>query len=214
MSDLDHAVAHTTQNIITIGIKTGTQLVVVLRDFLNYWYLTSRDGSQKYQEVLRENKGVFFRNEMELVNLASSRGSDVIREPVSKEERSMIARMCKKEGIDYCLAKRPPDLDKLVEAKYIQGKTLSPQQEKLLNAFICFDQEGKPLFETEMNGHRVPKLRDDQYLLTIAEKDLPKWDHICTALEVRGKRAIRDIARDIQTREAIETSWLGSHMPG
>lgn len=207
MSDRDHAVAHTTQNVITIGIKTGAQLVVVLRDFLNWWYLSSRDGSQKYHEALKASKGFFFRNEMDLVNRASSRGSDIFREPVSKEERSMIARLCKKEGLDYCLAKRPPDLEKLAEAKYIQGQSLSLQQEKLLNAFLYFDQNGKPLFQTELKGHRVPKLRDDQYLLTIAEKDLPKWDHICTALEVGGKRTIHDITRDIQARNAIEKAY-------
>lgn len=205
MSELDHALANASQSVITIGIKAGSQLVVALRDFLNFWYMNANDGPAKYKETLKATKGAAFRDEVQFANVTfNEKGSDLMREPVSKDERALIARMCKREGMDYCLAKRPPHLENLLEAKYIQGVKLSPQQEKMLNAFICFDPQGKPVFETEVKGHRVPKLRDDQYLLTIAEKDLPKWDHICTLLEVSGKRSIRDIARDIQARDAIE----------
>lgn len=205
MSELDHALANASQSVITIGIKAGSQLVVALRDFLNFWYMNANDGPAKYKETLKATKGAAFRDEVQFANVTfNEKGSDLMREPVSKDERALIARMCKREGMDYCLAKRPPHLEKLLEAKYIQGVKLSPQQEKMLNAFICFDPQGKPVFETEVKGHRVPKLRDDQYLLTIAEKDLPKWDHLCTLLEVSGKRSIRDIARDIQARDAIE----------
>lgn len=204
MSELDHALANASQSVITIGIKAGTQLVVALRDFLNYWYMTSNDGPAKYKETLKQSKGAAFRDEVQFANVAFNvKNSDIVREPVSKDERALIARMCQREGMDYCLAKRPPNLEKLLEAKYIGGAVLSPQQEKMLNAFICFDPQGNPVFEEEVKGHRVPKLRDDQYLLTIAEKDLPKWDHLCTLLEVSGKRSIRDITRDIQAKEAI-----------
>lgn len=46
-------------------------------------------------------------------------------------------------------------------------------------------------------------IRDDEYLLTIAEKDLPKWDLICTHLESVGKRSLEGILRDVKVQETI-----------
>ncbi len=49
-------------------------------------------------------------------------------------------------------------------------------------------------------------MRDDAYLLTIAEKDLPKWDLICTHLEAIGKRTLEDLTRDVKVKETVEAN--------
>ncbi len=223
MSDLDSTLQQGLTPCITLGIQIGSQVVVVLRNFLDYWYLqlSQTDGSEKYANFLKESKGAYFKDELEFAAVAFDlhksniyrepvskeerlmlqkmcrkmgidykgayfkdelefaavafdlHKSNIYREPVSKEERLMLQKMCRKMGIDYCLAKRPGNLDELITKKYVLNQSLSPQEEKLVNAFLCLDEKGNPIFETEdRNGHKIPKVRDDAYLLTIAEKDL------------------------------------------
>ena len=210
MSDLDSTLQQGLTPCITLGIQIGSQVVVVLRNFLDYWYLqlSQTDGSEKYATFLKESKGAYFKDELEFAAVAFDlHKSNIYREPVSKEERLMLQKMCRKMGIDYCLAKRPGNLDELITKKYVLNQSLSPQEEKLVNAFLCLDEKGNPIFETEdRNGHKIPKVRDDAYLLTIAEKDLPKWDLICTHLEAIGKRTLEDLTRDVKVKETVEAN--------
>lgn len=207
MSDMDAALQHSLNPCITLGIKASSQMVVVLRDFLDYWYLqmSQTPGSSKYSEFLKTNKGAYFKDEMQFANVVFNlHQADIYREPVSKEERTMLQKMCRKMGIDYSLAKRPSNLEALVAKKYVYNQDLSKHEEKLVNAFICLDKNGNPVFEMEdKDGNRVPKIRDDEYLLTISEKDLPKWDYICTNLEAVGKRTLADLTRDSKAKETI-----------
>ena len=207
MSDLDAALKQSVTPCITLGIQASSQLITVLRDFLDYWYLTAMQtaGSEKYSEFLKQGKGAYFRDEMEFAKVTFDlHKSDLYREPVSKEERAMLAKMCQKMGVDYCLAKRPQILEELITRKYVDHQPLSPQEEKIVNAFICLNEKGEPVFETEdKNGNRIPMIRNDEYLLTIAENDLPKWDLICTYLESVGKRSLEGILRDVKVQETI-----------
>lgn len=208
MSDLDGMIQQSITPCITLGIQAGSSLIVVLRDFLDYCYLKASqvNGEVKYGEFLKDNKGSYFKDELEFANVTFDlHNSNLYREPVSKEERAMLQKMCKKLGIDYCLAKRPGNLEDLVSKKYVQHQPLSPEEEKIVNAFLYLDASGKPVFETESkDGHRIPKIRDDAYLLTIAEKDLPKWDLICTNLETTGKRSLGDLTRSLKVKQVIE----------
>lgn len=183
--------------IFQIGVSAGTSLTRALRDFLTaVKYANVKYGEKHYKDFLKGEKGHQFRKEDNFINFTmNTRKSDIARESVTVEEKNFIKDRCAKLGIDYQLASRPPNLEKLVERKFLNGEELSAQEEKLVQAFTIRDGNGKLVMNPD--HPKLPLLKKDEYLLTIAEKDLPKWEVICMHLERK-----RDISLQRKARNA------------
>lgn len=169
-----------------IAIDATSNIAKALRNFLTamkYSYQTY--GEKEYKNYLKESKGHFFKNEMDFVHVTmDKKQSDVERMAVTDEDRKIIEKYTRRMGIDYCLIKRPNDLDRLIEKKFINGEELNSNEEKIVRAFTFRDNNGKTIMDPE--NPKKPLVNDAAYMLTIATKDLNKWEYITRELEIRS----------------------------
>lgn len=167
-----------------ISIDATSNIARALRQCLTaVKYSFQEYGEDHYKNYLKETKGHRFKNWIDFAHYTfDKKESDVTRMPVTKKDRDIIEKLTKRMGIDYCLMKRPPDLDSLIQRKFENGETLSSEEEKLVNSFIQRNDKGEVLMNPE--NPKMPLVKDAEYVLVIAEKDLPKWEIICRELEV------------------------------
>lgn len=167
-----------------ISIDATSNIARALRQCLTaVKYSFQEYGEDHYKNYLKASKGHRFKNWIDFAHYTfDKKESDVTRLPVTKKDRDIIEKLTKRMGIDYCLMTRPSDLDSLIQRKFENGETLSDEEVKLVNSFVQRDDKGNVLMDPE--NPKRPLVKDAEYVLVIAETDLPKWEIICRELEV------------------------------
>ncbi len=200
---IDNEVRQSLGPTISIVVRAGTSVLTALRDFLNAYYLAHlAHGDQVYNNVLngkrqygKEFKSAEKFEEYNLIDKNSRTGSFGL----DKKDRDFIASECKRMNANYSLSKRPKNFDELYDRKFNRGEELSDKDEKLLNTFLrrepVFDQKGNPMLDKngipfmnyKLGKDGKPQIIEGEYILRIAECDIPKWEYICRKLEARGR---------------------------
>lgn len=192
-----------------IAIDATSNIARALRQFLTsmkYSYQTY--GEKEYKNFLKESKGHFFKNELDFVHVTmDKKESDIERMAVTDEDRKIIEQYTRRMGIDYCLIKRPDDLEQLIERKFIDGETLSANEEKIVHAFTLRDNNGKTIMNPEKPDY--PLLNEASYMLTIATKDLSKWEYITRELEIRShKPPFKQRLKDAKIMQKVQEAFV------
>ena len=174
--------------IFYISIEAGIDIAKALRRSLTaIKYANVSYGEQHYKDYLKGEMGHKFKSELNFARVTiDKKKSDVERIPVTEKDRSLIEEMTHNMNIDYCLMRRPDDLDDLIEKKFIKGEKLTNQEEKIVRAFISHDENGKIIMDPE--NPKLPKKNDSEYMLLIASTDLNKWEYITRELEIRSHK--------------------------
>lgn len=174
--------------IFYISIEAGIDIAQALRRSLTaIKYATVSYGETHYKDYLKGEMGHKFKSELNFARVTmDKKKSDVERIPVTEKDRSIIEEMTHNMNIDYCLMRRPEDLDALIEKKFIRGEKLTNQEEKIVRAFISHDEQGKILMDPE--NPKLPKKNDAEYMILIASTDLNKWEYITRELEIRSHK--------------------------
>ncbi|MBM6830977.1 hypothetical protein [Faecalicoccus acidiformans] len=179
----------TAQNIgvgaVYVAISAGTNIAVALRRSLTeIKYANVKYGEEHYKDYLKK-RGHEFKKDINMARVAMDvKKSDIERQCVTKEDVAIIKAYSKKYGLDFNLARKPKDLDQLIERKYIKGEKLNRQEEKIVTAFTYRDKDGKPVMDPE--NPKKPLVNDAEYMLTFATVDLSRWELICREMEARS----------------------------
>lgn len=89
-------------------------------------------------------------------------------------------------NIDYCLMRRPDDLEELVKKAVTDGNSLTDFEKKIVTAFTIRDENNQIVMNPESPD--MPVINDAEYMLTICSIDLAKWEVITRELEVLSHR--------------------------
>ncbi|WP_304862894.1 hypothetical protein [Faecalibaculum rodentium] len=185
-----------------ISIHAGATLVETLRKALTaLQYANVKYGEDHYRDFLK-TKGMRFRTQMGFVRVAADKKSDVERAAVSKDELNLLKRLAKKHGLDYCLTRKPKDLQKLIDRKFKNGEELSPQEEKMIRAFTFRDSSGNTLMDSE--HPELPQINSAEYMFTIRTDSLAHWDVVCREMESR----LQHPTFDDRLRNAVNLSKI------
>ncbi|WP_290148275.1 hypothetical protein [Dubosiella newyorkensis] len=188
---------------ISIVVRTGTSVLAALRDFLNAYYLAHLShGDKVYDNVVNSKRhyGKEFKSaekfeEYNLLEKNARTGSFAME----KKDRDFIAEECKRMDVNYCLAKKPKNFDKLYDRKFNLGEELTKKEEQILDMFLrrepILDEKGQPVRDQrgiekmayKMGRDGKPQKIEGDYILQISESDIPKWEYICRKLEARGR---------------------------
>lgn len=171
-----------------IAINTGENIARALRRFLtSVKYANVKYGEAHYRNYLKGNKGHKFKSESAFARVAYDvKKSDVERIPVSARDKEIIESMTHNMNIDYCLMRRPDDLEELVKKAVTDGNSLTDFEKKIVTAFTIRDENNQIVMNPESPD--MPVINDAEYMLTICSIDLAKWEVITRELEVLSHR--------------------------
>lgn len=171
-----------------IAINTGENIARALRRFLtSVKYANVKYGEAHYRNYLKGNKGYKFKSESAFAHVAYDvKKSDVERIPVSARDKEIIESMTHNMNIDYCLMRRPDDLEELVKKAVTDGNSLTDFEKKIVTAFTIRDENNQIVMNPESPD--MPVINDAEYMLTICSIDLAKWEVITRELEVLSHR--------------------------
>lgn len=171
-----------------IAINTGENIARALRRFLtSVKYANVKYGEAHYRNYLKGNKGHKFKSESAFAHVAYDvKKSDVERIPVSARDKEIIESMTHNMNIDYCLMRRPDDLEELVKKAVKDGNSLTDFEKKIVTAFTIRDENNQIVMNPESPD--MPVINDAEYMLTICSIDLAKWEVITRELEVLSHR--------------------------
>lgn len=171
-----------------IAINTGENIARSLRRFLtSVKYANVKYGEAHYRNYLKGNKGHKFKSESAFAHVAYDvKKSDVERIPVSARDKEIIESMTHNMNIDYCLMRRPDDLEELVKKAVTDGNSLTDFEKKIVTAFTIRDENNQIVMNPESPD--MPVINDAEYMLTICSIDLAKWEVITRELEVLSHR--------------------------
>ena len=171
-----------------IAINTGENIARALRRFLtSVKYANVKYGEAHYRNYLKGNKGHKFKSESAFAHVAYDvKKSDVERIPVSARDKEIIESMTHNMNIDYCLMRRPDDLEDLVKKAVTDGNSLTDFEKKIVTAFTIRDENNQIVMNPESPD--MPVINDAEYMLTICSIDLAKWEVITRELEVLSHR--------------------------
>lgn len=171
-----------------IAINTGENIARALRRFLtSVKYANVKYGEAHYRNYLKGNKGHKFKSESAFAHVAYDvKKSDVERIPVSARDKEIIESMTHNMNIDYCLMRRPNDLEELVKKAVTDGNSLTDFEKKIVTAFTIRDENNQIVMNPESPD--MPVINDAEYMLTICSIDLAKWEVITRELEVLSHR--------------------------
>lgn len=171
-----------------IAINTGENIARALRRFLtSVKYANVKYGEAHYRNYLKGNKGHKFKSESAFAHVAYDvKKSDVERIPVSARDKEIIESMTHNMNIDYCLMRRPDDLEELVKKAVTDGNSLTDFEKKIVTAFTIRDENNQIVMNPESPD--MPVINDAEYMLTICSIDLTKWEVITRELEVLSHR--------------------------
>ena len=171
-----------------IAINTGENIARALRRFLtSVKYANVKYGEAHYRNYLKGNKGHKFKSESAFAHVAYDvKKSDVERIPVSARDKEIIESMTHNMNIDYCLMRRPDDLEELVKEAVTDGNSLTDFEKKIVTAFTIRDENNQIVMNPESPD--MPVINDAEYMLTICSIDLAKWEAITRELEVLSHR--------------------------
>lgn len=171
-----------------IAINTGENIARALRRFLtSVKYANVKYGEAHYRNYLKGNKGHKFKSESAFAHVAYDvKKSDVERIPVSARDKEIIESMTHNMNIDYCLMRRPDDLEELVKKAVTDGNSLTDFEKKIVTAFTIRDENNQIVMNPESPD--MPVINDAEYVLTICSIDLAKWEVITRELEVLSHR--------------------------
>lgn len=171
-----------------IAINTGENIARALRRFLtSVKYANVKYGEAHYRNYLKGNKGHKFKSESAFALVAYDvKKSDVERIPVSARDKEIIESMTHNMNIDYCLMRRPDDLEELVKKAVTDGNSLTDFEKKIVTAFTIRDENNQIVMNPESPD--MPVINDAEYMLTICSIDLAKWEVITRELEVLSHR--------------------------
>lgn len=171
-----------------IAINTGENIARALRRFLtSVKYANVKYGEAHYRNYLKGNKGHKFKSESAFAHVAYDvKKSDVERIPVSARDKEIIESMTHNMNIDYCLMRRPDDLEELVKKAVTDGNSLTDFEKKIVTAFTIRDENNQIVMDPESPD--MPVINDAEYMLTICSIDLAKWEVITRELEVLSHR--------------------------
>lgn len=171
-----------------IAINTGENIARALRRFLtSVKYANVKYGEAHYRNYLKGNKGHKFKSESAFAHVAYDvKKSDVERIPVSARDKEIIESMTHNMNIDYCLMRRPDDLEELVKKAVTDGNSLTDFEKKIVTAFTIRDENNQIVMNPE--NPDMPVINDAEYMLTICSIDLAKWEVITRELEVLSHR--------------------------
>lgn len=171
-----------------IAINTGENIARALRRFLtSVKYANVKYGEAHYRNYLKSNKGHKFKTESAFAHVAYDvKKSDVERIPVSARDKEIIESMTHNMNIDYCLMRRPDDLEELVKKAVTDGNSLTDFEKKIVTAFTIRDENNQIVMNPESPD--MPVINDAEYMLTICSIDLAKWEVITRELEVLSHR--------------------------
>ncbi len=171
-----------------IAINTGENIARALRRFLtSVKYANVKYGEAHYRNYLKGNKGHKFKSESAFAHVAYDvKKSDVERIPVSARDKEIIESMTHNMNIDYCLMRRPDDLEELVKKAVTDGNSLTDFEKKIVTAFTIQDENNQIVMNPESPD--MPVINDAEYMLTICSIDLAKWEVITRELEVLSHR--------------------------
>lgn len=171
-----------------IAINTGENIARALRRFLtSVKYANVKYGEAHYRNYLKGNKGHKFKSESAFAHVAYDvKKSDVERIPVSARDKKIIESMTHNMNIDYCLMRRPDDLEELVKKAVTDGNSLTDFEKKIVTAFTIRDENNQIVMNPESPD--MPVINDAEYMLTICSIDLAKWKVITRELEVLSHR--------------------------
>lgn len=171
-----------------IAINTGENIARALRRFLtSVKYANVKYGEAHYRNYLKGNKGHKFKSESAFAHVAYDvKKSDVERIPVSARDKEIIESMTHNMNIDYCLMRRPDDLEELVKKAVTDGNSLTGFEKKIVTAFTIRDENNQIVMNPESPD--MPVINDAEYMLTICSIDLAKWEVITRELEVLSHR--------------------------
>ena len=168
--------------------NTGENIARALRRFLtSVKYANVKYGEAHYRNYLKGNKGHKFKSESAFAHVAYDvKKSDVERIPVSARDKEIIESMTHNMNIDYCLMRRPDDLEELVKKAVTDGNSLTDFEKKIVTAFTIRDENNQIVMNPESPD--MPVINDAEYMLTICSIDLAKWEVITRELEVLSHR--------------------------
>ena len=171
-----------------IAINTGENIARALRRFLtSVKYANVKYGEAHYRNYLKGNKGHKFKSESAFAHVAYDvKKSDVEKIPVSARDKEIIESMTHNMNIDYCLMRRPDDLEELVKKAVTDGNSLTDFEKKIVTAFTIRDENNQIVMNPESPD--MPVINDAEYMLTICSIDLAKWEVITRELEVLSHR--------------------------
>lgn len=171
-----------------IAINTSENIARALRRFLtSVKYANVKYGEAHYRNYLKGNKGHKFKSESAFAHVAYDvKKSDVERIPVSARDKEIIESMTHNMNIDYCLMRRPDDLEELVKKAVTDGNSLTDFEKKIVTAFTIRDENNQIVMNPESPD--MPVINDAEYMLTICSIDLAKWEVITRELEVLSHR--------------------------
>lgn len=171
-----------------IAINTGENIARALRRFLtSVKYANVKYGEAHYRNYLKGNKGHKFKSESAFAHVAYDvKKSDVERIHVSARDKEIIESMTHNMNIDYCLMRRPDDLEELVKKAVTDGNSLTDFEKKIVTAFTIRDENNQIVMNPESPD--MPVINDAEYMLTICSIDLAKWEVITRELEVLSHR--------------------------
>ena len=171
-----------------IAINTGENIARALRRFLtSVKYANVKYGEAHYRNYLKGNKGHKFKSESAFAHVAYDvKKSDVERIPVSARDKEIIESMTHNMNIDYCLMRRPDDLEELVKKAVTDGNSLTDFEKKIVTAFTIRDENNQIVMNPESPD--MPVINDAEYMLTICSIDLAKWEVITRELEALSHR--------------------------
>ena len=171
-----------------IAINTGENIARALRRFLtSVKYANVKYGEAHYRNYLKGIKGHKFKSESAFAHVAYDvKKSDVERIPVSARDKEIIESMTHNMNIDYCLMRRPADLEELVKKAVTDGNSLTDFEKKIVTAFTIRDENNQIVMNPESPD--MPVINDAEYMLTICSIDLAKWEVITRELEVLSHR--------------------------
>ena len=171
-----------------IAINTGENIARALRRFLtSVKYANVKYGEAHYRNYLKGNKGHKFKSESAFAHVAYDvKKSDVERIPVSARDKEIIESMTHNMCIDYCLMRRPDDLEELVKKAVTDGNSLTDFEKKIVTAFTIRDENNQIVMNPESPD--MPVINEAEYMLTICSIDLAKWEVITRELEVLSHR--------------------------
>lgn len=171
-----------------IAINTGENIARALRRFLtSVKYANVKYGEAHYRNYLKGDKGHKFKSESAFAHVAYDvKKSDVERIPVSARDKEIIESMTHNMNIDYCLMRRPDDLEELVKKAVTDGNSLTDFEKKIVTAFTIRDENNQIVMNPESPD--MPVINDAEYMLTICSIDLAKWEVITRELEVLSHR--------------------------
>lgn len=171
-----------------IAINTGENIARALRRFLtSVKYANVKYGEAHYRNYLKGNKGHKFKSESAFAHVAYDvKKSDVERIPVSARDKEIIESMTHNMNVDYCLMRRPDDLEELVKKAVTDGNSLTDFEKKIVTAFTIRDENNQIVMNPESPD--MPVINDAEYMLTICSIDLAKWEVITRELEVLSHR--------------------------